>query len=164
MAVMGASLYQHKCGAVAWRMALAPQLPLFLYGSNALIYVSEGPMDVIGWFVKTAMSGLFLALFTVVVGTPLYFFFRWAKVANPFWFALAAAAIPLAIYIMPELLPSSGGFSYSTRDCDVIIYSVRTACGWSMFWWDLITNGVGGFGAGLIFYGLLRLPSQRLPA
>jgi hypothetical protein len=104
-----------------------------------------------------AAWAVLLAVFTIVVGLPLYLLFRLFKVSWPIFFVAMAASIATVIYILPEVLINrSSHFGFSTRDCQVFVQGVRTACGWQDFWRGMTVNAVGGAVSGLIFYWLLR--------
>lgn len=79
------------------------------------------------------ISSPILAIVTVLLGLPLYGVFKLCNIRSGVAFMVGAACIPVAIYVLPELLPHSGSFSFGTRDCKVIADNIRTACGWQMF-------------------------------
>jgi hypothetical protein len=118
---------------------------------------------------STSLPGLrswgeLLGVFTIASGYPLYVAYRRLKWASPPAYALGGAIFPVLFYLLPELLPTSGRFTFSTAYCDAIIDNVRTPCGWDLFYQDLAMNAVYGALAGLIFWALLwRRPIHVSP-
>jgi hypothetical protein len=152
-------LYDHKFWGVAWRLAVAPLPPFWCLNAIRLAYSGWDYTSM--YLVLGLLWSLILAIVTVLLGLPLYGVFKRRNIRSGVAFAVGAACIPVAIYVLPELLPRTGSFSFGTRDCQVIADNIRTACGWQMFWQELAVNALGGSVAGLVFWrSLWRRPEK----
>jgi hypothetical protein len=156
--------FQHSLMGVAWRLALAPQPSLWL--SAGLFTVLQTPLEqwpafIVDIVTKCLIFGLFVAVFTIAVGLPLYLLYRRLGWRWPVAYALGAAAVAVAVYVLPEFLPRNGTFGYSTRDCEVFVRGVRTACGWDEFRAGVWMNVVYGGLAGTVLWALLLTGGRR---
>jgi uncharacterized membrane protein len=156
-------------GSVSWRLALAPIPSLLLFaGLSDLPSTPAADWGDLFWRVLMAaiFMGWIVALLAVAIGLPLYLAYRRLNVTSPILYAVGAASVAALLYAWPTFLPSSptSTFSFSTRDCRVVIDNVRTACGWDMFydslWWNV---GYGAL-AGLVFWLLLRWRAKSVAA
>lgn len=114
---------------------------------------------------------LFVAGFALSIGLPLYCLYRALRLTAAWLFAAGAAAIAALFYALPDLINwlhrGAGSFGFSTATCDVAVNSVRTACGWAMFWQGIELYAAVGALTGVIFWLLLRwraAPRRATPA
>lgn len=162
-------LYGRPLASVAWRLAVAPVLPLFLarsWRSLADASAEQWPEIVLDNLSAISVFSVTLGVFTLVVGLPLYALYRRMSWASPLLFMLGAAAIANSTALLALLpRPPGSSFSYSTRDCQAVVNNVRTACGWDLFFSALWHTAAWGALAGLIFWALLLVgrPATATP-
>ena len=119
-------------GGAAWRLALAPWAPLLVIALIGTVPFSDGDLLNVATevFWRSVFVGVWLSLFAVLFGTPLYLIYR--RLGWTAWWAYSAGAAALVDAILAALILSgrpSGDYSYSDSDCNAVIHSAITACG-----------------------------------
>jgi hypothetical protein len=131
-----------------------PSAVMFLVWEFRMTAFAAGA-DALG--IVLALAGIMGAAVALIVGTPLYFFFKrnnWYA----WWGFVIAAALPAPLIFLARINPFHGdeNFSASYDNCLVMDRGVYTACGWIGLRQEMLELALFGGLAGLVFWGLLR--------
>ncbi|MGL4487942.1 MAG: hypothetical protein ACRCU5_00670 [Rhizobiaceae bacterium] len=137
-----ASVYVFESLTARWIYSASKTENFFEFLSSALPFSILFLLPLLAFVI-----GCVMFIFSI----PFYILLRKLKYENVFVIVLFAVLISALIQFLSEFI-RTGDFSFYAEGCEIIKHSVRTPCGWHIFWRDLGFSSLHAAFAGLVFW------------